>query len=46
MADLRLRDLRANQVPFWYQTFLREDDEYDEDGNPGNSQNGEDCTGY
>lgn len=33
MADLRLRDLRVNQVPFWYQTFLREDDEYDEDGN-------------
>jgi hypothetical protein len=29
----RLRDLRINQVPFWYQTYLGEVDEVDEDGN-------------
>lgn len=30
---LRLRDLRINQVPFWYQQFIREEDVLDEDGN-------------
>jgi hypothetical protein len=30
---LRLRDLRINQVPFWYQQFIREEDILDEDGN-------------
>ena len=30
---LRLKDLKENQVPFWYQILLREDDEYDEEGN-------------
>ena len=30
---LRLKDLRANQVPFWYQTYEGQEDELDEDGN-------------
>ncbi len=30
---LRLRDLRINQVSFWYQQFIGEDDVLDEDGN-------------
>lgn len=30
---MRLKDLRINQVPFWYQEYLGEVDEVDEDGN-------------
>lgn len=30
---MRLKDLRINQVSFWYQTYLGEEDEVDEDGN-------------
>ncbi len=30
---LRLKDLRINQVPFWYQTYEGQEDETDEDGN-------------
>jgi hypothetical protein len=30
---VRLRDLRINQVPFWYQTYEGEVDEVDDDGN-------------
>ena len=30
---LRLRDLRINQVPFWYQEYIGSVDEVDEDGN-------------
>lgn len=30
---LRLRDLRINQVPFFYQTYEGTVDEVDEDGN-------------
>ena len=30
---LRLKDLRINQVPFWYQQFIEEEDVLDEDGN-------------
>lgn len=30
---LRLKDLRINQVPFWYQQFVGEEDILDEDGN-------------
>lgn len=30
---LRLKDLRQNQVPFWYQTYEKEVDEVDADGN-------------
>jgi hypothetical protein len=29
---MRLKDLRINQVPFWYQTYLGEVDELDEEG--------------
>lgn len=35
---LRLKDLRANQVPFWYQVYEGQEDELDEEGNlTGNS---------
>lgn len=30
---LKLKDLRMNQVPFWYQTYEGQTDEMDEDGN-------------
>lgn len=30
---LRLKDLRINQVPFWYQQFIGEEDVLDDDGN-------------
>lgn len=30
---LRLKDLRINQVPFWYQQFMGEEDVLDDDGN-------------
>ena len=30
---LRLKDLRENQVSFWYQTYEGQEDEFDEDGN-------------
>lgn len=30
---LRLKDLKANQVPFWYQTYEGKEDELDGDGN-------------
>ena len=30
---LRLKDLRINQVPFWYQQYVGEEDILDEDGN-------------
>lgn len=30
---LRLKDLRINQVPFWYQQYIDEVDVLDEDGN-------------
>ena len=30
---LRLKDLRINQVPFWYQEYLGEQEGVDEDGN-------------
>ena len=31
--SLRLKDLRVNQVPFYYQTYEGQEDEEDEDGN-------------
>lgn len=30
---MRLKDLRVNQVPFWYQKYLGEVEEVDEEGN-------------
>lgn len=33
MPKLRLKDLRLNQVPFYYQTYDGTVDEVDEDGN-------------
>lgn len=30
---MRLKDLKANQVPFWYQEYLGEVEEVDEEGN-------------
>lgn len=30
---LRLKDLRINQVPFWYQQYIGEEDILDDDGN-------------
>lgn len=30
---MRLKDLRINQVPFWYQTFIKEEDAVDGEGN-------------
>ena len=33
MQKLRLKDLRLNQVPFYYQTYDGTVDEVDEDGN-------------
>lgn len=30
---MRLKDLKINQVPFWYQEYLEEVDEVDEEGN-------------
>ena len=30
---MRLKDLRINQVPFWYQTFIKEIDVVDGEGN-------------
>ena len=33
MPKLRLKDLRMNQVPFYYQTYDGTVDEVDEDGN-------------
>lgn len=33
MKDIRLKDLRINQVPFWYQKYEGVVDEVDEEGN-------------